>query len=150
MSWNAFEMESVVRSTAAESAVWDVLRDVKGWPRWAGVCVSSDIGDGFDWHEGQRLRFRLRMLGVPVPFDVAVTESVEGERVAWASTEFTITATRTISTERHEQGVVIRDHKAFHSPALPIGLVYPRFLIRRMTDSWLRDLASEAERRSGT
>jgi hypothetical protein len=106
------------------------------------------VADDFDWQPGQRLRFRLRMVGVPVPFDVALTEVETGCRVAWESTEFSVTAVRTISITGDGDGVIIRDHKAFHSPALPVGLVYPRFLIRRMTESWLADLSAEAERRS--
>jgi hypothetical protein len=148
MSWNSFEMESRAGSHASAGAVWAVLGDVRAWPQWARVCASAGVDDTFDWQPGQRLRFRLRMAGVPVPFDVTLKQFEAGRRVAWQSTEFSITAVRTISTEEDGDGVTIRDHKAFHSPILPIGLVYPRLLIRRMTESWLADLSAEAERRS--
>ena len=141
-------MESRVRPHCGANAVWAVLSDVRAWPEWARVCVSAEVSDDFEWKPSQHLRFRLRMAGVPVPFDVALTEVEAGRSVAWKSTEFSITAVRTISITEDGDDVIVRDHKAFHSPALPIGLVYPRPLIRRMTESWLADLSAEAERRN--
>ncbi len=44
-------------------------------------------------------------------------------------------------------GTRVTDHKRFSSSILPIGLAYPRPVIRRMTESWLADVKAEAERR---
>ncbi|MCI0872255.1 MAG: hypothetical protein J4O07_10615, partial [Chloroflexi bacterium] len=67
-------------------------------------------------------------------------------------TKYSITAVRTISVVGEpglESGKSrVTDRKHFSSPFLPIGLAYPRWLIRRMTESWLRDLKSEAEETS--
>ena len=44
-------------------------------------------------------------------------------------------------------GTSITDHKRFSSTILPIGLAYPRPVIRRMTEAWLAEVKAEAERR---
>ena len=88
------------------------------------------------------------MANVGVPFSVVVTESDPPHRVSWESTKFTITATRTIQFADVGGRTEVTDSKHFSSPVLPVSLFYPRWIIRNMTDSWLRDLKTEAERRA--
>ncbi|MEX0762207.1 MAG: SRPBCC family protein [Dehalococcoidia bacterium] len=148
MSGSVFrlEMESSVHINAPVEHVWDVFSDPQGWPEWCEVCLSVDCPGRMDWSVGSRLELRLKMAGVGVPFNVTVTESEPGHRVAWASTKMTVTATRTFTFEPDGDGTIMGDHKLFTSPVLPLRLFYPRPIIRNMTESWLRDIKAESER----
>jgi len=144
----SFQMASAVLVQATPQQVWDVFSDAKGWPAWSRVCtgvwgLSPDL-----WAVGARLSFRLRMAHVGVPFSVRVTRSEPPSCVAWDSTEFTVTAVRTFTFAAQDSGTLVTDHKRFSSPILPIGLWYPRRLIRAMTNAWLAGLKAEAERRT--
>ncbi len=148
MSGSVFklEMESSVRIDANVERVWEVFSVPRRWPDWCEVCLSVDCAEQMEWKVGSRLGLRLRMAGVGVPFNVTVTESEPGRRVAWASTKMTVTATRTFTFEPDGDGTIMRDHKLFTSPVLPLQLFYPRPIIRNMTESWLRDIKAECER----
>ncbi|MBI4201583.1 MAG: SRPBCC family protein [Chloroflexi bacterium] len=142
-----FQMASTALVQATPQQVWGVFRDAASWPGWSRVCtqvwgLSPDL-----WADGSRLSFRLRMGMARVPFSVQVTVSDPPHRVAWASTKFTITAVRTFTFEEEDGETLVTDGKAFSSTLLPIGIFYPRWLIRNMTEAWLRDLKAETERR---
>ncbi|MBI4311139.1 MAG: SRPBCC family protein [Chloroflexi bacterium] len=145
-----FQMASSVLAQATPQQVWDVFGDAAAWPSWSRVCtrvwgLSPEL-----WAVGSRLSFRLRMAGVRVPFSVQVTESGLPHRIAWASTKLTITAVRTFTFVSQGNATLITDHKSFSSSVLPIRLFYPRRVIRRMTEAWLRELKAEVERRART
>ncbi len=145
MGVRSFEMSSTIAADARPDTVWATLTDAHRWPEWSRVCTSvSAVPD--DWSPGQFLSFKMRIAGVPVPFNVSLTDIDTGRRVSWTSTKFTITAVRTISLEQIAGTVRITDHKRFSSPLLPVSVYYPRFLIRRMTETWLKDLKLESER----
>ena len=112
------------------------------------MCLDVwDVSDDL-WEPNSRLSFRLRMANVGVPFSVVVTESDPPHRVSWESTKFSITATRTVRFTGNGGRTEVTDSKRFSSPVLPVRLFYPRWIIRNMTDTWLRDLKAEAERRA--
>lgn len=150
-----FEMCSSVVVDVPVPRAWEVVADANRWPAWSEVCTavwgSPESSD--DWEVGKKFGFRLRMARRNVPFNVTVTRiepTYPAERlIEWTSTKFTITAVRTISvsaeSEHGSEKCRVTDRKLFSSPFLPIGLVYPRGLIRRMTESWLHDLRREAE-----
>lgn len=138
-------MASTVTVSAPVDALWQTLTDMRRWPEWCRVCRSVSVAPD-RWAVGEELAFRLRMAGIAVPFKVRLFEVDAGRRVAWVSTKFAITALRTISIEPIADGVLVTDQKIFSSPVIPVGVYYPRFLIRRMTESWLDDLKAEAER----
>jgi hypothetical protein len=54
---------------------------------------------------------------------------------------WTVTGTRTHTFEPTAAGTLATDHKRFEHPLLPLDLVYPRAVIRRMSETWLDDLA---------
>lgn len=144
----AFHMAASILVQATPQHLWEVFSRPAQWPEWSPVCtrvwgLSDDL-----WAVGSRLSFRLRMAGVHVPFSVHVTESQPPHHLAWASTKFTITAVRTFTFQPQGDATLVTDHKTFSSPILPIGLFYPRRLIRNMTLAWLRDLKAETERRA--
>ncbi len=143
------EMESSVSIDSSAGQVWEVLTDAPSWPRWCGVCDEvSQSPASADWAPGDQLSFRLRMTGVSVPFNVHITESHRPERLAWKSTVLTVTATRTFTLKEANGRTVVIDHKRFRSAVLPVRLFYPRWIIRNMTEAWLRDLKAEVERRA--
>lgn len=139
------ELTSSVKIAAQKNHVWGVFSEILRWPDWCEVCAAANAGQEFDWTIGQRIGLRLRLAGIGVPFNVAVTESEPGVSVAWTSTKFTVTAVRTFSFEDSEDGTLVTDHKLFTSPVLPLSLFYPRPIIRRMADSMLADLKAECE-----
>ena len=159
-----FEMSSSVIVNVPVQRAWELIAEASRWPDWSEVCTAVwDAPANIDeWEAGKKFGFRLKMATRNVPFNVTVTRIEPGRSpgpvskrlIEWTSTKFTITAVRTISVDVYgESGLEfgkcrIRDKKRFSSPFLPIGLVYPRWLIRRMTESWLRDLKIEAEENS--
>jgi hypothetical protein len=142
----SLNMQSSVLISASRDHVWQVFSDVRRWTQWSPVTLRSDVSEGFDWREGEELWLKLRMAGVGVPFHVRITKSQTPGRVAWASTQFTVTAVRTFMFDETADGTRVTDHKAFRSPVLPIWTFYPRPIIRRMTESFLADLKRECER----
>lgn len=144
MFLNRFSMSSTILVDAPMERVWALLTDAARWPEWCDVCVHVEVVPTV-WTPGNDLAFKLRMARVAVPFRVTLTDVSPEQHVEWESTKFTIAATRRISLLPTVTGTEITDAKLFHSPLLPIRLGYPRFLIRRMTDSWLTDLKREAE-----
>jgi len=151
----AFEMCSSVVVDVPVQRAWEVVADASRWPAWSEVCTavwgSPESSD--DWEVGKKFGFRLRMAKRNVPFNVTVIRieptHLTERLIEWTSTKFTISAVRTISvsaeSEHGPEGCRVTDRKLFSSPFLPIGLVYPTGLIRRMTESWLYDLKQEAE-----
>jgi uncharacterized protein YndB with AHSA1/START domain len=146
MSLFRLELSSSTHIAASRERVWQVFADIRRWTEWCGVCLRADVDESFGWRVGERIRLRLRMARVGVPFDVRITEAEPGNRVAWASTKLTVTAVRTFMIDETGDGTLVTDHKLFTSPALPIWTFYPRPIIRRMTESWLTDLKRECER----
>jgi len=142
-------MSSSVNVNAKPFRVWEVLTEVSDWPAWSTVCtdVWNVPGDGIT-SVGKNFGFKLRIGGRQIPFNVSVTRVESSEAIEWSSTKFSITAVRTISVAAHGTGSRVVDSKVFSSPILPIGVAYPRWLIRRMTESWLNDIKMESERSS--
>ncbi len=142
---------------------WEVIANANRWPEWSEVCSAVwDAPQGIEeWKVGTAFGFRLKMAKRDIPFNVTVTRIEHGHRadpvpiriIEWISTKFTITATRSISVVSFDSGEQVGalekcrvvDRKRFSGSLLPIGLAYPRWLIRRMTESWLQDLKLEAE-----
>ncbi len=143
---NALKMESRILIRAAPERVWAVFSEVGRWVDWCNVCLRADTEPGFNWGVGDRLGLKFKIASVGVPFNVTMIESEPGRRVAWESTKFTVTATRTFSFAPAGHAVQVIDHKLYRSPVLPLAFFYPRPIIRRMTESHLSDLKAECER----
>ena len=152
-----FDMSSSVQIDAPAQRVWELVSQVSRWPDWATVCREvwdAPTGEN-DWVVGRRFGFRLRMAGRNVPFNVEVKAVQKGDGSAptstkfltWDSKKFTITAVRKIAITPESDNIScqVTDSKHFSSPFLPIAAMYPRWLIKNMTESWLRDLKIEAE-----
>lgn len=148
LSFRSFQMASTILVQATPQQVWDAFKDPTGWPHWSRVCTSVWGLSPNLWAVGASLSFRLRMARIGVPFSVRITQSEPPNCVAWASTAFTVTAVRTFTFQAQDGGTLVTDHKRFSSPVLPIGLWYPRRLVRTMTQTWLADLKAETERRA--
>jgi hypothetical protein len=139
-------MSSSVSIDASSDRVWDLIARASRWPEWSQVCREVwDAPDDDDWRVGHDFGFKLRMANRNVPFNVTVSRIEPVKVIEWRSTKFTITAIRTISVESTAGRTQVTDSKAFSSPHLPIALAYPRWLIRRMTESWLSEMKQEAE-----
>lgn len=140
-------MRSSVTVDAPLSVVWATFSDARSWPNWSRVCTGVwDLSDDL-WAPTATLSFRLKIANVGVPFSVVVTESDPPHRITWESTKFSITATRTYQFAGDGSSTEVTDSKTFASQILPVRLFYPRPIIRNMTESWLEDLKTEAERR---
>ncbi|GEM_PF-220490 len=149
MGLRNFEMESAVEVNTPPERVWQLVADVRHWPEWSHVCTGVwDVPDG-PLRPGRNFGFRLRMAGMDVPFYVTATEVDAYRRLSWKSTRYCITAVRSHEFAAAANGrTLVRDRKLFSSRVLPVGLWYPRWLIRGMTEAWLRELKAEAERAS--
>ena len=134
---------------ASPEQVWAVFKDILSWPRWNSVCREVAVKEGKPWEPGFRFRMVLDMAGVPVPFEPNVIEADPPNRVVWRSTRLGITGTRTFTFELVDGMTQAADEKLFESRVMPVALVYPRPVIRRMSERWLSALAREVERRTG-
>ena len=141
-----FLTSSNINIDAAGEHVWRLIEHASSWPEWSQVCTEVwDLPDDGMLVEGTKFGFKLRMAGKNVPFNVTVTQIDHGFSFEWRSTKYSITAIRTICVEATQEGCRVIDDKKFSSPVIPIGLVYPRGLIRRMTESWLSDIKNASE-----
>jgi len=143
----SFEMASNIEIAAPRGHVFSFVEMAKDWPKWSGVVVDVKAAPSIPWGVAEALSFRLRMAGRSIPFSVRVTDYQPGSRIAWRSTKLTITAVRTL-TFVGDESCRVTDHKRFCSPVVPIGIYYPRSIIRNMTDRWLADLKRVAEERA--
>jgi len=156
-------MSSSVDVNAPAARTWALIEDADRWPEWSDVCLEvwgappntkavSQPGRGapieHGWRRGHRFGFLLRIAGRKIPFFVTIRRFFPGNFIEWQSTKFTITAVRSISVMPVPGGCRVIDSKEFSSYLLPIGLAYPRGVIRKMTDQWLQEVKREAEGRS--
>jgi uncharacterized protein YndB with AHSA1/START domain len=149
MELRALELVSEVVVSAPPDRLWEVFADAAAWPRWSRVIASVEVAPE-RWAVGARLAFRLRIGGAVVPFDVTVTRVEPPWLVRWSSVRWSVTGTRTHRFDPVEGGTRVADHKRFEHGLAPLRWVYPRAVIRRMSSTWLADLAAEVARRSGT
>jgi hypothetical protein len=144
----SFEMASSVVMDGTPEEAFEIVERAAGWPEWSRVVTRVRRAPAVPWLPGAQLTFSLRMAGREIEFDVRVTRRNRPLELAWASTRLMITAHRTIRFEALD-GIAARtrvtDQKRFSSTCLPIGLAYPREIIRRMTDEWLTDLKRAVE-----
>ena len=139
-------MSSSVFIDVPVDRVWDLVETARNWPEWSKTCTHVwGAPDEDGWRVGHRFGFMLAMANRQIPFFVTLSRIESGELIEWRSTKFTITAVRSISVTQENGGCVVTDTKRFSSYLLPIRLAYPRGIIRRMTESWLSELSSEAE-----
>lgn len=127
--------------------VWHVFSDIRAWPQWNSVCLKVDRLEGELWIPGFRFHMVLRIAGLRVPFRPTVVQAEVPHRVVWSSVYFTVTGQRTFVFHATEGGTLVVDEKRFSSRVLPIGALYPRFAISRMSRQWLGSLKQEVERR---
>jgi hypothetical protein len=146
LNLRSFQMESSTVMACTPERAWAVFSAVPRWPGWSPVCLRVWGETGKPLSVGARFGFKLRMGALKPSFNVTVVESDPPRRAAWASTKFTVTARRTFDFTPVAGGTRVTDRKDFSSIALPIGLWYPRRLVRAMTEKWLLDLKGEAER----
>ncbi|MBI4329139.1 MAG: SRPBCC family protein [Chloroflexi bacterium] len=128
--------------------VWDVFRRIRDWPRWNRVCLRVGSLEGEPWSIGFRFFIVLRMAGVPIPFHPTVVAADLPHRIAWSSTQFTITGRHTFLFQPFADGTRVIDEKHFASPIFPVRLFYPRPVIAAMSKGWLRSLKEEVEGRA--
>ncbi|MCX8277362.1 MAG: SRPBCC family protein [Dehalococcoidia bacterium] len=139
-------MSSSIDIDAAGERVWHLVEHPARWAEWSKVCTEVwGVPDDGVLIEGTEFGFKLRMVSMEVPFNVSVTRIDSGLSIEWRSTKFSITAVRTIFIEPYYEGCRVTDQKKFSSPVLPVGLIYPRGFIRRMTESWLVDMRIRSE-----
>ena len=136
----ALDLVSTVAIPAEPERVWSVFADARRWPEWSRVIAAVTIAPD-RWAPGARLAFRLRIGGAVVPFDVTIQAAEPPRLVTWSSVRWTVTGTRTHTFEAIAQGTRATDHKRFEHAVAPLRWVYPQAVIRRMSETWLDDLA---------
>lgn len=139
-------LQASVEIPAEPDAVWDVLADVPRWVDWCPVVRRIVHFDGLE--VGKRLGYVLTLgPGVPVSFDVELQVVDRPRCVQWWSTKWWgVTGTRTFRLAPSEGGTRVSDVKTFESRIWPVGRLYPRGVVRGMSDGWLQALAAEVAR----
>jgi hypothetical protein len=139
-------MSSSVHVDATAKRAWNLIADASHWTDWSEVCTEVwDVPGQLHWQVGDTFGFRLKMASINVPFNVTINRFDTGTIIQWKSTKCFVTAVRSIVVTEEHKGCRITDSKHFTSSVLPIGVAYPKRLIRRMTESWLMDLKRESE-----
>ena len=136
-------LEREIEIAAPIEVTWDVLTEVNDWPRWFSEGESAEIAEPVE--PGAIIRMKARGTG-------AITARIErAERphvLAWTSRTFGIAAISTWRLDRSEGGTHVV--KAESMDGFPARVM--RGMLRKkmggLTESWLRDLKSEAERRA--
>lgn len=143
------ELASTVRIAAPPDLVWSTLTDAASWPRWCGPIRAVHVVPE-RWEPGARLSYTLGMgPGVPVRFDVTLDAAEPGRLLSWSSSKWWgVRGERTFALAREGEATVVTDTKVFTSPWWPVGSVYPRGSVKRMSERWLADLAAEVTSRS--
>lgn len=145
MSLFDLELTTTRTAPAPVDRVRAVFEDTAAWPSWCSV-VSKIEHPPPSWVAGERLVYVLSSLR-EVTFDV-VLEQVDSRQIRWSSHKGPILGIRTWTFEDRDGHCVITDHKRFESHWLPLRILYPRPVIRSMSERWLDDLVAEAKRRS--
>jgi hypothetical protein len=141
-------MSSSIFVDAPTNVVARLIEDASRWPEWSKVCTEVwDAPEDGEWRVGDQFGFKLRMARRDVPFIVTVRRFDRESLIEWTSTKFSITAVRAIAVQPHGDRTLVIDSKRFSSVVLPIGIAYPKRMIVRMTDSWLREIKAESESR---
>ena len=132
---------------APPEAVWDVLVDVPRWTQWNPVVRQVVRFD--EVAVGRRLAYVLRMgPGIPVSFDVELQVVDRPYQLQWWSTKWWgVTGTRAFRLSPIEGGTRVEDVKTFESRVWPVAWMYPRGVVRSMSDGWLEALAAEVRAR---
>jgi hypothetical protein len=140
------DLISAIHIDAPPPAVRAVFDEVGCWQEWCSALVDVSLVNPIC--VGNELAYTIRMIGLPAPFHVTLTE-VTGSCVVWSSWKGPILGTRTWRFEAKDNGTRVTDHKRFESRWLPVDLFYPRPIIRKMSEQWLSDLGAEVSRRRG-
>lgn len=139
MTLRDLDLVSTIDVPAPPDRVWGVFADAASWPSWSRVIADVSVAPT-RWEPGARLAFRLRIGGAVVPFDVRITEVDPPHLVTWTSVRWTVTGTRTHRLEATPEGTRVTDHKRFEHAVVPLAWIYPRAVIKRMSQTWLEDL----------
>lgn len=141
MSLKHLEITSSIDIAAPPERVWSTLVDADRWPTWCSVVRTvHEVPER--WEPGARLSYTLGMgPGVPVRFDVTLDAVEPGRLLAWSSSKWWgVRGDRAFRLTPIREGTRVTDTKAFSSRLWPIGAVYPRGSVRRMSERWLADL----------
>ncbi len=134
--------ESEIDVAAEPEAVWSVLTDFGGWPRWnpdvKAMSVDGDVAPGtrFTWKSG------------PATIKSTIQEVERPRLIAWTGRTLGTTAKHVYRLEPRDGRTAVQTQESFEG-------WLPRLLRGRMTstlkkglDDGLRHLKAEAERRA--
>ena len=126
--------------------VWNTLNSLDSWAQWNSVCKTASWIYGDPWSQGSKFSMSLIFSGIVVPFTVTVEKSKKPYHLKWSSTFLGITGTRESTVEEIDQNTVqVTDSKSFKSNFLPIKLFYPKGIINKMSQEWLKSLKLQTE-----
>ena len=131
-----------VQIAASPEAVWDVLSDIDGWPRWNADVKSARldgplaVGSQFRWKSGM----------------ASLTSTLETVRypaeIGWTGTAMTIKAVHVFTLEPRDGGTFVRSEESFDGFVARMLKGYSRKTMDSAIRSFLSGLKRESESRS--
>jgi hypothetical protein len=126
---------------ASPEIVWEVFTDINVWPSWNPDVKSAVLqgplhaGTQFEWKAG------------PGTIRSTIQEVEQSRRIAWTGKTFGITAVHVYEFEPQGGGTIVESDESWDG--LLVRLLRGRMTktLQKSTDSGLRHLKAEAERR---
>ena len=132
-----------VRIAAPQDTVWQVLSDVRDWPRWnadvKSMAVNGPVEPGteFSWKSGSAsLVSHLEVVDPP-------------REIGWTGETMGIHAVHVFRLEARDGGTTVRSEESFRGLIPSVLRGYSRKVLQRGIDGILGALKTEAERRAG-
>ncbi len=125
---------------APRPAVWALLADIPGWPRWHAAITRAELdgplapGTGFRWTSG----------GMAISSTIQLVEP--GQRLGWTGKALGTSSAHLWTLEDHPDGTLVTTAESMSGWLIyPVKLVTPGFLTDAL-QTWLSSLRHAAER----
>jgi uncharacterized protein YndB with AHSA1/START domain len=133
-----------IEIAASPEAVWSVLADIEGWPSWnsevKSVTLSGDLAPEteFRWKTG------------PATINSTLEQVNPPRLIAWTGRTTGLKAIHVYRIEPADAGAAVTTEESYDGWAARLFRKRMQATLEKALDLGLRDLKTEAERRTGT
>jgi hypothetical protein len=139
-------IEEAVLIKADIGRIWKLFTDLDSWKDWNSVLRSTGSAAN-RIAEGERLRYSLHHLDIPMEIELKVDEVIDRQRVVWSGTWSAISLHHEFLFRQATNGVLVMSRETFRGLPLLFGAIaFPESTVRDMTMGLLRDLKKAAEK----